>query len=223
MRILELSLPVSDVAATARYFRDVLQQPVEGNAVRIGWSTITLVPAGALPVGGVHLAFNVPDDRFAAAIGWLRERAPLQRNPDGIDYFVLESNWQSQSVYFTGPDGMVLELIGRRRLPVGSRSGPFHGSELTSLSEVGLPSTDVDGLRTRLEADFGLQALSPPTPQFAPMGDDEGLLIVVDAARRWFPEGKDLPSARGLQLRLAGVSAGAGLADAAQGWQLRAA
>ncbi|KAF1015228.1 MAG: hypothetical protein GAK31_02718 [Stenotrophomonas maltophilia] len=223
MLILELSLPVSDVAATARYFREVLQQPVEGNAVTIGWSTITLVPAGALPVGGVHLAFNVPDNRFAEATAWLRERAPLQTNPEGIDYFALESNWQSQSVYFTGPNGMVLELIGRQPLPDGQHSGAFHGSELTSLSEVGLPSTDVDALRQRLEADFGLQSLSPPSPQFAPMGDDEGLLIVVDAARRWLPEGKDLPAARGLQVHLGGVSAGAGLADTAHGWQLQAA
>jgi catechol 2,3-dioxygenase-like lactoylglutathione lyase family enzyme len=174
MRLLHLTLPVSDVGAVASYFHDVLQQRVVGNHVHIGWSTIELQPAEGRPVGGVHLAFNVPDNRFGEAMTWLRERTPLQRNPAGLDYFALESSWQSQSVYFTGPDGLILELIGRRRLPDSTHQGAFHGSELTCLSEVGLPSHDVDAVREQSSLRFGLQPISPPSPQFAPMGDDEG-------------------------------------------------
>lgn len=74
MRLLHLILPVSDVATVAAYFHDVLQQRVVGNHVHIGWSTIELQPAGDHPVGGVHLAFNVPDNRFGEAMAWLRER-----------------------------------------------------------------------------------------------------------------------------------------------------
>jgi hypothetical protein len=65
--------------------------------------------------------------------------------------------------------------------------------------------------------------LSTPTPYFAPMGDDEGLLIVVDATRRWFPEQRWLPNAQGLQVRLSGVHAGAVLEDAALGWRVQSA
>ncbi|HEX8538885.1 MAG TPA: hypothetical protein VF664_15550, partial [Cystobacter sp.] len=57
-----------------------------------------------------------------------------------------------------------------------------------------------------------------PTPHFAALGDDEGLLIVVDASRRWFPEQRVLPNARGLRLRLADVGAAATLEDATHGW-----
>ncbi len=223
MRLLHLSLPVSDVASVAAYFRDVLQLEVAGDQVRIGWSTIQLQPANGRPVGGVHLAFNVPDNRFADAMRWLRARTPLQCNPEGLDYFALESSWQSQSVYFTGPDGLILELIGRRRLPAGDRSGAFHGSELTCLSEVGLPSHDVDAVREQASQRFGRRPISPPSPQFAPMGDDEGLLIVVAADRRWFPEQKDLPNAQGLQLQVADVSGRGELHDAALGWRVQAA
>nr|KAJ9631394.1 hypothetical protein H2204_008121 [Knufia peltigerae] len=223
MRLLHLTLPVSDVASVAAYFRDVLQLEVASDQVRIGWSTIQLQPAGDHPVGGVHLAFNVPDNRFAEAMSWLRARTPLQCNPEGLDYFALESSWQSQSVYFTGPDGLILELIGRRRLPASDRSGAFHGSELTCLSEVGLPSHDVDAVREQSSQRFGLQPISPPSPQFAPMGDDEGLLIVVAADRRWFPEQKDLPNAQGLQLQVGDVSGSGELQDAALGWRVRAA
>ncbi len=49
MRLLHLTLPVSDVASVAAYFHDVLQQRVVGNHVHIGWSTIELQPAGDYP------------------------------------------------------------------------------------------------------------------------------------------------------------------------------
>ncbi len=220
MRLLHLTLPVSDVGTVAAWFHDVLQLRVVGNHVHIGWSTIELQAANGQPLGGVHLAFNVPDNRFNEAMTWLRERVPLQRNPEGIDYFALESNWQSQSVYFTGPDGLILELIGRKRLPASVHGGAFHGSELTCLSEVGLPSADVDAVRAQASARFGVQPLSPPSSHFAPMGDDEGLLIVVAADRRWFPEQKDLPNAQGLLLRVGDVQGSGELADAAQGWRV---
>ncbi|HDS1037517.1 TPA: VOC family protein [Stenotrophomonas maltophilia] len=220
MRLLHLTLPVSDVDTVAAWFHDVLQLRVVAGHVHIGWSTLALEPANGRPLGGVHLAFNVPDNRFPEAMAWLRERTPLQRSPEGIDYFALESNWKSQSVYFTGPDGLILELIGRQRLPASTHSGPFRGSELTCLSEVGLPSADVDAVRASASARFGLQALSPPSPQFAPMGDDEGLLIVVAADRRWFPEQKDLPNAQGLQLHIGDVQGSGGIVDAQQGWQV---
>ncbi|KRG48723.1 VOC family protein [Stenotrophomonas beteli] len=223
MRLLHLTLPVSDVATVAAYFHDVLQQRVVGNHVHIGWSTLELQPADGRPVGGVHLAFNVPDNRFSEAITWLRERTPLQRTPAGQDYFALQSSWQSQSVYFTGPDGLILELIGRRRLPASPREGPFHGSELTCLSEVGLPSHDVDAVREQCRLRFGLLPISPPSPQFAPMGDDEGLLIVVAADRRWFPEQKDLPNAQGLQLQVGDVAGPGVVDDVALGWRVQAA
>ncbi|MDV9041439.1 VOC family protein [Stenotrophomonas sp. RAC2] len=223
MRLLHLTLPVSDVATVAAYFHDVLQQRVVGNHVHIGWSTIELQPAGAQPVGGVHLAFNVPDNRFAEAMAWLRERTPLQRSPEGRDYFALESSWQSQSVYFTGPDGLILELIGRRRLPASARVGVFHGNELTCLSEVGLPCHDVDAAREQSKRSFGLQPISTASAQFAPMGDDEGLLIMVAADRRWFPEQKDLPNAQGLQLQVGDVAGPGVVEDAALGWRVQAA
>ena len=214
MRIIELTLPVSDVAIAAAYFRDVLQMAVEDDHVSVGWSTIRLQEAGDRPVGGVHLAFNVPDNRFAEAMAWLRARSPLQHDPEGKDYFALESSWQSQSVYFTGPDGLILELIGRRRLPASSRMGAFHGSEITCLSEVGLSCTSVDRTREHCAHLFHLQPLSTPSPAFAPMGDDEGLLILVDARRPWFPEKKELPRGHGLSVLIDDVPAGIAAADA---------
>lgn len=222
MRILQLVLPVSDVAEVGAYFSDVLQLPVNGDSVQIGWTRLQLRAAGSDPVGGVHLAFNVPANRFVAATEWLLARAPLQTDAKGEAHFTFGDAWASESIYFEGPDGLILELIGRRRLPASERAGPFHGSELTCVSEVGLPTADVPALRARAEAALALRPLSTPTPHFAALGDDEGLLIAVDATRAWFPEQKVLPNARGIKVTLGDVGAGA-LVDPALGWKVVAA
>ena len=219
MRILQLALPVSDVAQVAAYFSDVLQLPVNGDSVQIGWTRLQLRAAGSDPVGGVHLAFNVPANRFVAATEWLLARAPLQTNAKGEAHFTFGDAWASESIYFEGPDGLILELIGRRRLPASDRTGPFHGSELACVSEVGLPVADVPALHARAEAALGLKPLSPPTPHFAALGDDEGLLIVVDATRAWFPEQRVLPNARGIEVHVGEVSLGE-LEDQAFGWRV---
>lgn len=219
MRINVLQLPVSNVAAVAAWFGEVMQLPVRDDAVQIGWTTLQLREAGDDPLGGVHLAFNVPADRFDAATAWLLARAPLQHNAAGEAHFTFGGRWESESIYYDGPDGLILELIGRRRLPASGRSGAFHGSELTCVSEVGLPTADVAALGARAEACFALQPLGPPTPHFAALGDDEGLLIVVDATRHWFPEQKVLPNARGIVVTLEDVTHSQ-LEDREQGWQL---
>ncbi len=219
MRILRVSLPVSDTAEVGAYFSDVLQLPVNGDSVQIGWTRLQLQAAGSGPVGGVHLAFNVPANRFAAATEWLLARAPLQRNTVGQTHFTFGDAWASESIYFEGPDRLILELIGRRRLPASARTGPFQGNELTCVSEVGLPAAEVPALHARAKAALGLKPLSPPTLHFAPLGDDEGLLIVVDATRAWFPEQKVLPNARGIEVTVGDVSPGE-LEDQSHGWRV---
>ncbi len=219
MRILHIALPVSDVAQVGTYFNNVLQLPVNGDSVQIGWTRLQLRAAGSDPVGGVHLAFNVPANRFVAATEWLLARAPLQTNAKGEAHFTFGDAWASESIYFEGPDGLILELIGRRRLPASERVGPFHGSELTCVSEVGLPTADVPALHARAEAALALRPLSPPTPHFAALGDDEGLLIVVDPTRAWFPEQKVLPNARGIEVRAGEVLPGE-LEDRSHGWRV---
>lgn len=221
MRINVLQLPVSNVATVAAWFGEVMQLPVHNGAVQIGWTTLQLREAGDDPVGGVHLAFNVPADRFEAATRWLLARSPLQCNAAGEAHFTFGGRWESESIYYDGPDALILELIGRRRLPASGRSGAFHGSELTCVSEVGLPTATVAALTAQADATFGLQPLSPPTPHFAALGDDEGLLIVVDATRHWFPEQKVLPNARGIVVTLGEVDSGQ-LHDADQGWTVSA-
>jgi len=219
MRITRLSLPASDPAASAAFYRDVLQLPVAATQVRIGWSLLDLVAANAA-VGSAHLAFNIPAARFDAACAWLSRRVPLLRDPLGESRFALDAAWQSQSVYFAGPDGAVLELIARKPLPAHAiADGAFSASELLCISEIGLPSAQVPAVAAAAQQRMGLPPFMPVSDAFAPLGDHEGLLIVVDAQRRWFPEQRQLPFAQGVRVVIEGVRGGQVLRDAA-GWQV---
>lgn len=219
MRITRITLPSVDVEACVAFFRDVMQLPVEGRTVQVGWTAIDLVAASA-DTGAVHLAFNVAPRRFGAACAWLRERAMLLRDPMDEERFRIAGAWRSESVYFAGPHDAVLELIARDALDDGDAlDGAFHGSEIACVSEVGLPTDDVPALVRNLVTRFGLAPFGDTSDVFAPLGGDEALLIVVDRDRRWFPEGRRLPGALGLRVTLEGPMPPGHFADA-NGWLL---
>ncbi len=202
MRIRKLTLPTTDVTSASRFFGEELQLNPSGADVAIGWSVIELVEHESASAGGVHLAFNVPFNRFRAAKEWLLERRPLQTDMNGRDVFAFDESWDAESIYFAGPDASILELIARRRLPPSDRHGPFHGSEILCLSEVGLATSNVAAACEHMVDAFGIEPLGDPREEFAALGDDEGLLIVTHRGRPWFPEGRQLPCASGLVVHI---------------------
>ncbi len=219
MRITHVRLPCTDVAAGLAFYGEVLRMPVEAEHVRIGWSRLQLTPAAE--VGSVHLAFNLPPARFDAACDWLSQRAAFLRDEQGTTRFALGGAWQSQSVYFAGPDGAVLELIARAPLPAQpATQDAFSARELLCISEVGLPSAQVPAVVAMAQQRLGLHPLQPPSSEFAALGDHTGLLIVVDAQRRWFPQQRQLPFARDVLVHVDGVRPGQVLHDVA-GWEVR--
>src|SRR4029450_7709508 len=115
MLIRQVELPVSDALEAARFYGEVLDLPTQAGGavveVQVGLSGLLLVP-GPVEPGAYHCAITVPKDRFAEAKTWLQERvSPLER--EGLDEFTLEAPWNSKSLYFAGPDGILLELIAR--------------------------------------------------------------------------------------------------------------
>jgi hypothetical protein len=143
--------------------------------------------------GAYHCAITIPADRFDQAKDWLRQRVALLER-DGQDEFRLGAPWNSQSVYFTGPDGIILELIARHDLPAAS-SGPFASTDLLRISEVGLAVPDVPLAVSRLRETLRLPVFGTAAADFTPLGDPNGLLIVVRRGRPWFPTTSVTPSA----------------------------
>lgn len=113
-----------------------------------------------------HFAFHVGD-----LDAW-KERLDVSEEHDF-------SSWGgARAVYFRDPEQNVVELIAR----------PSARTELT-LAEVGLPVHDVSAAAATLERELGLHPYDDCDESFAPIGDDDGLLIVVRVGRGWFPVG----------------------------------
>ncbi|MCX6365299.1 MAG: hypothetical protein NTX57_01125 [Armatimonadetes bacterium] len=134
------------------------------------------------PPAIAHFAFNIPENLFDEAVVWLQERVPLLASADGHETLFDFANWNAHAIYFTDPDGNIAELIARHTLP-SSRRDSF---EILGISEIGLVTDDVPGTVAQL----GLPAYRQGSPQFQPVGDEEGLLILVQRDRPWYPDNR---------------------------------
>jgi catechol-2,3-dioxygenase len=190
MEITDVALPTADPAAAGAFYGEGLGLPVavlDGGAaiaVQVGATRLRLERRPGAS-GSDHVAFLIPADRFADAKRWLSARVPLLAL-DGTDEFEGPPGWNSRSLYFSGPDDAVLELIARLDLP-DSGSGGFGSGDLLAISEVGIGVPDVPEAAARL----GRAGLEPfaaaPAPDFAAVGDQRGLLILAAEGRPWLP------------------------------------
>jgi catechol 2,3-dioxygenase-like lactoylglutathione lyase family enzyme len=120
----------------------------------------SFVTGGATPH---HFAFHVAD------------LEPWRARLDVSEEYDF-SHWDgARAVYFRDPEENVVELMAR----------PRARPEL-SLAEVGLPVEDVPAAVAALAA-VGLEPYDEWGESFAPLGDADGLLIVVRVGRGWFP------------------------------------
>ncbi len=188
MRITRARLTTRDLDATARWYGDVLGLPAVADAgevtVSVGSSEVTFV-SGPTGPGCHHVAFDVPEERLADAHRWLEQRVPLLVR-DGSDRFDGPGTWNSSSVYFTGPDGTILELIARHDVQAQPAQG-FRAADVVSVSEVGIAVPDAAAAARALTAALDESAFGPGSDDFRPVGDVHGLLIVVSSPRVWFP------------------------------------
>lgn len=191
MEILDVRLQTVRPDSLRRFYAGTLGQPlaVDGDALSgtVGSTTLTFSPAGAGAAPVYHLAFTVPRNKLALAKSWIAERTPLLTDPDGRDEFRFDT-WEATSIYFADPAGTILELIAWEAL-ANDATGPFGPADLLAVSEVGLVVDDVPATVAELR-EMGFSPYQDEwSPDFAPVGDPVGRLIVVPPGRPWFPVG----------------------------------
>jgi catechol-2,3-dioxygenase len=157
--LLAATMPCSNPEGLMQWYRETLG----------AGPPVTFVAGEATPH---HYAFHVRD------LGAWRDRleVPLIRGEDGEDEFDFSSWGGARAIYFADPEGNIVELIAR----------PQPRAEL-SLAEVGLPVDDVGAVVDVLEQELGLSHYDGDRETFSAVGDDDGLLIVVNVGRGWFP------------------------------------
>lgn len=188
VRIAGLRLTTDRLPALRRFYAERLGLPLladgpAGFAVRAGATRLAFAPAapGRAPLH--HLAFNVPPDRLADGVAWLRQTVGVLE-PDG-DPVVAFPHWNAHAAYFVDPAGNVLELIARHDLHVVDER-PFGPWSLLGISEIGLPAARVDEAVDALQG-LGIPPYSGNRRSFAALGDVQGLAIVVSVGRPWAP------------------------------------
>ena len=200
MRIKELHLLTNNLKDTVRFYTQVLgatvkEEKEEELSLLLGETLISFQNSPEEnPV--YHVAFDIPGNKLEEAYQWLKQRTtilPVTAETEFSDFQL----WNAKSFYFYDNNGNLLELICRYDLDNNSDL-IFDGSSILYVSEIGLVSDDVPFLAETLMNKYGLEVYSkqPAQDNFTALGDDEGLLIIVNADRNWFPTDKKAKSFR---------------------------
>jgi catechol-2,3-dioxygenase len=184
-----LHLATARLAAQRAWYTETLGLPLVAETatsftLRAGASRLTF--AAGDPDAHYHVAFNLPRIMFPQAKAFLAARVPLLVK-DGQDHFPA-ADWKADRVYVADPAGNLVEFIARQTWP-DDATGAFTPDMVRSVSEVALPVDDVPATVAALTARLGIASYGAPSEQFAALGDDRGLLIIVRVGRPYVPTG----------------------------------
>lgn len=220
MFIDDVRLGTASLRAAVEFYRTVLELPVEVTSdaatVTVGRSTVTLVERPGVHEGN-HIAFTIPRNQFVAGKQWLASRTALMRWGANTTELRLGEPWNSESVYFLGPDRIILELITRQHLD-NAVDHAFSSADLLCVSEVGLSAPSVAESFQQIRQTFGAEDFAGESPHFAAAGDQDGLLIVVTTDRPWFPTNDLRADTPTVAVTVSGVPAG--VVQSPVGWSV---
>jgi catechol-2,3-dioxygenase len=204
MRILDVVAQAEDLNALEDFYGATLALPVRREAetlrIQAGSSSLIFHPGPCAPY---HFAFNLPRNQLNLAHEWLSSRISLLSDEQG-QTLISFPRWNADSVYFTDPAGNILECIARHNLANDSRL-PFGPSSWLCVSEAGLVVDEVAASAAKLSSELSLAYFDGQgSDLFCALGDDHGLLILVQSGRLWAPTRDRQAVACPLTLRLDG-------------------
>jgi catechol-2,3-dioxygenase len=153
----------------------------ESFTIQAGASRLTFVLSAQPLPAGYHFAFNIPENQLAVAKRWLSARVELRQNGASDEWFFPD--WNAHAVYFGDPAGNALEFIARHNLP-NANHGTFDRRSLLSISEIGLVTPEVRETCRHLSTQLGFTRWRGNDTDFAAVGAEDGLFIVVATGRR---------------------------------------
>lgn len=191
MNILEIQLLCPDIEQTRRFYHNTLGMDIlfaDETILKLsaGLSTLVFKKTEATNAN-YHFAFNIPANQFAEAHAWASAIVPIISVKDG-DTIADFRNWNAKAFYFYDNNQNVVEFIARFDLNNHSNR-PFDGSSVTSISEIGIVVDHAKRYAEQLIQSHNLDYFyrQPPQDDFIVLGDDNGLFIVVNNKRTWYP------------------------------------
>ncbi|MCG7409244.1 glyoxalase [Paenibacillus sp. ACRRX] len=192
MRIKEIVLQTHLYREMKQFYSELLQFPIEDETIdsfslRAGASKLTF-QRSTDSQNYYHFAFMVPSNQLDEAGHWLQAKGIKLFSKDNQNQFFFE-DWNATATYFYDPQSNLVELIAHHSLTHFSKTAFGHDSILC-ISEIGLPLLSVEDELPQICDVLSQKMWRGDGKQFAGVGDAEGLLIVIDITRPWFPDGR---------------------------------
>lgn len=191
MNILEIEIQTDDLKETDFFYSDILGLQLvnkEHNSISFlaGKSTLTFVKSNRLNPK-YHFAFNIPNNKLDEAIIWVMPKLTLIETP-GPGIIANFEAWNARAIYFYDNNKNIIEFIARFDLE-NSTDKPFDISSIQSISEIGIVTDTPLKLADKLVRDNNIDFFSkgPKSENFVAIGDDNGLFIVAETNRKWYP------------------------------------
>jgi hypothetical protein len=192
MNILELELLSDNLVQTEAFYRKVFGLAPyfkDGNDLmffKIGLTELIFKKSdNQKPV--YHFAIDVPNNHFEEVYRLFGQRVPLLMVKDESDIadFV---NWDARSFYFYDNNQNLVEIITRYSNKAHDAE-PFGPQSYISVSEIGFVTPNVPQLAETLAKEYGITNFhrQPPSETFSVSGNDDGLFILAQNGREWFP------------------------------------
>lgn len=191
MKLEQLQLQTNNLKNTARFYQEILELSIienssESISIQAGNSILKFIENKNFN-SIYHFAFNIPNNKLEEAIIWVKNK---------IDLLVIEDknviarfeNWNANAVYFYDNNGNLLEFIARNDLD-NNQSTSFDSKSILNISEIGIVNETPLELANQLIEKHELEffAKNPNSELFSAVGNDEGLLIIVQPNRNWYP------------------------------------
>ena len=191
MDILEIEILTDNLDETEKFYSKLLGLQTKNkdqNSISFlaGQSTLTFIKSHKLNPK-YHFAFNIPHNKLDEAIIWTSAKLDLIKIADNGIVTNFES-WNAKAIYFFDNNGNILEFIARFDLNNDSDK-PFCISSIQSISEIGIVADAPIKLADKLVEKNNLYffAKGSKSEKFVALGNDNGLFIIVETNRKWYP------------------------------------
>ncbi|TPG83711.1 glyoxalase [Brevibacillus laterosporus] len=193
MRIIEIVLQTNRLDEMKSFYGKLLEFPVEKDSaesftVKAGESKIIFQKPSCDLKAFYHFAFMIPSNKLEESKQWLQNKGIVLYSIDNQDQFFF-SDWNATASYFYDPDGNLVEFITHHSLNNPSNA-PFRQNSILQISEIGLPVHDFAEDSKRICEASSQEIWQGDGKQFAAIGDVEGLFIVINTKRPWFPDAR---------------------------------
>ncbi|AYB38369.1 VOC family protein [Brevibacillus laterosporus] len=193
MRIIEIVLQTNRLDEMKSFYGELLGFPIEQESsesftIITGESKIIFQKPVCDLGAYYHFAFTIPSNKLVESKQWLQKKGISCFSNDNQDQFFFP-DWNATASYFYDPDGNLLEFIVYHSLHNPSEA-PFSQHSILYISEIGLPVPNVAEGSKHIYEICEQEIWRKDEKQFAAIGDVEGLFILIETSRPWFPDAR---------------------------------